>query len=431
MALNKEPSGDAVLRSRLRSAVRRERADIAALRADIASASVAFERGKNALEVALQSTPLHPNPSSQGYRGAAEEDDAALARSLQAQIVATQDGLARVEQKERSLLAEVKALSAELRETEVSGGVSTSIECVQSVGTAMQQLRAAAITARRGDDAAREFGKWREHSLPNLSVMSVEGGDSDTPMSGVIVDRVFDGIVAFTAGQDRMLHSASALTSLPSASKDHEVVSCAAELTELTDRSLLIRVASGYSSMTVEDAGGTSLRIVSLTPTLECVQRLLKPHVAGAETSDVSRASLANAREAKATGVSVAHVPDVQKPSVTPAVRSVTPPARRAVVSDLTPRLSHSSRCISDAGFARVLQAAPARYHDCDLQRLYCTDTDGISMVTLLKKVANRSPVFILVRDASGHAFGCYGSTAWRDSCKATNIFSTGLHILL
>lgn len=90
----------------------------------------------------------------------------------------------------------------------------------------------------------------------------------------------------------------------------------------------------------------------------------------------------------------------------------------------MSPRLSHSSRCISNAGFSKVLHAAPARYHDCDLQRLYCTDVDGISMLTLLKKVADRAPVFILIRDTRRHTFGCYGSAAWRDSC--TRSYGTG-----
>lgn len=425
MASEDDSPGAAAEHSRLRSALRREKADIAALQADIASAAVAFQRGKGALEVALQTPAAGPPfgaPSSPRHGAPAEEEDGALARSLQAQISATRDGLARLQLRERALLAEVNALSAAAGARGSAEGGQPAGGGARSVGAAMQRLHAAADAVRRGDAGTGEAGDWREHSLPNLSLTGVKVGEGGTPMSGVVVDRVFDGIVAFTAGRDRMVHSASTLMSVPSASKDHEIVSCAAELAKLDDEALRTRVASGYSSMTVEDATGTALRIVSLAPTLDCVRRLLQPHVAAAKGRESAWGS-------DPAGVPVIRVPELKKASSPRSLSPASPPRGSAFPSEATPRLSHSSRCISDVAFGRVLQAAPVRYHDCDLQRLYCTDTDGISMVTLLKKVAGRSPVFIVVRDTSGHAFGCYGPAAWRDSCKTARSLLPSLAI--
>jgi TLD len=246
----------------------------------------------------------------------------------------------------------------------------------------------------------------------------VEGGRRECVMSGVVVDRVFDGIVAFTSGRDRMVNGTSALTSIPSASKDYEIVSCAEAVEELGVEGVVATVASQYSAMTVEGVQGDQVRIVSVTSTLDCVRRMLEPHVAAALDAAAATTSedLFDAFARSDAAKRPADEPD-GGPRV---VRAASEPAR-AVASGsadlLTPRLSHASICMPDACFAKLISAAPVRYHESDLQRLYCTNTDGISLATLLSKVSGRSPIFIVVRDTSNRAFGCYGSTSWRNSC--------------
>lgn len=76
-----------------------------------------------------------------------------------------------------------------------------------------------------------------------------------------------------------------------------------------------------------------------------------------------------------------------------------------------TPRLSRASRILSGATeLADVMATVPLRFRFRDLQCVYSTADDGISLTTLYSRVKGTDPVVLLVRDSCGATFGAYSS---------------------
>lgn len=57
--------------------------------------------------------------------------------------------------------------------------------------------------------------------------------------------------------------------------------------------------------------------------------------------------------------------------------------------------------------------ALPARHRVSRWELCYCTQRDGISLHTLYRKAANKSPTVLIIKDAGGHIFGAYTPEAW------------------
>jgi hypothetical protein len=401
---------------RVNAELAKERAEADRLRADIASAAVSFASGTTTHASLLSESDQRSPPAGEGVPTPTEGEDSTI-RSLELQIQVARDSLAESAAAEAALAAEIALLSGQdaLRPGGSGGAAAPSVagddaqSMAQRAADVLRKAAVASSAAAAGHDAvSRDAGrvaslKWREHSLPNLALVADCAADVAT---GVVVDRVFDGIVAFTSGRDRMVNNTDALVSVPSASKDYELVSCAEELSDASDAPLLATVASQYSTLTIDDAtGARSVRLVAVSAALDCFRQLLEPHtlppLALSAQQDTDREAGAKEGEKRTRAGSVER-------------QGLVPSADGAA-----PHLSDASKAMAKAMFAPLLCSAPNRFHASDLQRLYCTDTDGVSLSTLLKKVANRSPVFLLIRDANQNVFGCYGPAAWRDSCTS------------
>lgn len=80
------------------------------------------------------------------------------------------------------------------------------------------------------------------------------------------------------------------------------------------------------------------------------------------------------------------------------------------------PRLSRPSRIVSSgAELGEVLSQAPARFRNRDLQCVYSSADDGVSLQTLYARVAGADPVVLLVRDAGGATFGAFTAVPLRE----------------
>lgn len=62
----------------------------------------------------------------------------------------------------------------------------------------------------------------------------------------------------------------------------------------------------------------------------------------------------------------------------------------------------------------RILGALPAVYAASDLRLLYSLDIHGAELSTFYQKVADWSPVLLLIKDESGYLFGAFTSEPWR-----------------
>ena len=72
---------------------------------------------------------------------------------------------------------------------------------------------------------------------------------------------------------------------------------------------------------------------------------------------------------------------------------------------------------------ARLVGALPPRLRLCSWTLLYGTKRDGISLQSLYRRGAGRSPTLLLLRDTAGGAFGAFCSEPWR---VAPRYFGTG-----
>lgn len=420
-----------------------ERAESARLRAEIATVSLSLEAGKDKLEhLLLASEARHA-----GAAGAdASSADRALARSLQLQIQATRDGVEKLRAQENELAAETARLSALLlaSQDEATGAQAgpDRAAVVAASERAVESLRKAAAVADSSGPGSgksssalsspqpgRDAGmSWREHSLPNLSLLrSTAGSGAERSISsGLVMDRVFDGIVAFTSGQSRMGGGpGSPLPALSGSGKmkdDVEVTSCVGPISRPVHPSLLADVGAEYSSLCITDGGGVQrVDLVALTPSLERARQLIDMHALKSPAACVDPKSDRGQRLASAGAPpelseesSATHATSVNAHMAGKFPAAVEPP----------PKFSHASKVLSFKQFAQLLNAAPRRFRDSDLQRLYCSDADGIALSTMLKKAMNESPVLLVLRDTGNNVFGCYAPVPWKDSSSRS--YGTG-----
>lgn len=417
----------------------RERAEAARLRSEIVAVTLSLEAGKNKLEHLLLESEAQ---RSSTRMTAGPADDTALMRSMELQIQATREGLASLSAKETTLVAEIAQLSSLLVASHSStsrldsaNGQSAEINAAVA-RRAVESLREAALAA---DSSANEppgvLGRdanvrWREHCLPNLSMLrSGSSPDGDSVLgSGVLVDRVFDGIVSFSPGYSRMVSSAGrTLMADPGLWKeDLEVSSCTGPVSHPVPRGILVAAVSEHSSLSIADISGSlRINVVAVSASIQCMKQLIDVHslklpgssqlaahvgkVSDAESSDGPRegpkdsmlSPLAKNDNDMSTAMGIVPAP-------------VEPP----------PKLSHGSKVLGVKQFSQLLNAVPKRFQDSDLQRLYCSDADGIALSTLLKKAAHASPSFLVLRDTGNHVFGCYASVPWKDSSSRS--YGTG-----
>lgn len=90
---------------------------------------------------------------------------------------------------------------------------------------------------------------------------------------------------------------------------------------------------------------------------------------------------------------------------------------RSAAQNALTrvPRMSRRSRIVSAGGaeLTDVMATVPLRFRYRDLQCVYSTADDGISLNTLYSRVKGSDPIVLLVRDSAGATFGAYTSVPY------------------
>ena len=78
------------------------------------------------------------------------------------------------------------------------------------------------------------------------------------------------------------------------------------------------------------------------------------------------------------------------------------------------PTLSAKSSVVTPAELVEVMGNVPLRYAGCAWERLFSTNVDGVSLGTFYRRMEDiERPVVMLVRDAEGACFGCYGEP-WR-----------------
>lgn len=397
----------------------KERAAAQRLRAEITSVTASLESEKREIETALHiendlmSPSVISDPSSAFFEEVADPDEATTARSLEMQLDATQKTLRETLELEKNLLRQIQSLrqrdAVDLEEHENEDSESTATRIVK-------ELESSAIASR--DSGFREHTsaiKWRERTLPNLILLSGDQERGKTPalLSGIVVERVFEGIVTFTSCLARTSHPASPSLKGKKPDEIHLRDVGQPENACATD---LARVFSEYAALDIESANYSDrVRLVALKAALLDVQHLLNSHKTETELPRGTIVENPASGEKNSSEMSplVASSDDTSSTQVGKADNNFLHEPTASL-----PSLSHSSRVMNQLNFARLLSAAPSRFHNCDLKRLYCTATDGTSLGTLYKKVAGVAPTILCVRDTNGGVFGCYAPSPWKDSSK-------------
>lgn len=418
------PDADLASLAAMHAQIAHAREETSRLRTEVALASLSLETEKNTLQqtLTLTQTPTPLSPMT------ATSDEAHILRSLSHQLAATRAGLAQLTQTESELVAERDALALQARlGSDGLAPAGPAEAAVMTEGVCRQEFVRAAEDALEGKGKGGEM--WREHALPNLGLLR-----GRNVSCGVVVDRVFDGVAAFTPGVSRTLGAGSALSTKGERECDYEIIRCGRKV-KVPQEGVVEKVVRGFKTIVVGDSGG-SVTLSAGGEAVECVQHLLETHL----PRGMEAKHLAGARDS-ANGANV-KLPKLKASVSTPSIgthflSASRPPtdeevgrrgksrgrSRRRPSRDFSkerahavPRMSHKSKVLSPELMGDLLRAAPVRYSQSALERLYCTDDDGIALGTFLLKVANRGPVFLLIRDTSGSVFGCYGSAAWRES---------------
>jgi hypothetical protein len=452
LEMNAELSDDNVpiLVENLRNVLLRERDEANLLRAEIASVAMSLEYGKNRLESMLHDEsdrlPRGGQNIGLGSCADAKENELEIARSLESQLQATLETLQTTEIEESKLLKEIASLRTIDAVFQSADDDSECDDDLESLGERfMDALRvsySSAVTATPEDRLGA--WNWRERTLPNISVIAQKSeyvhGRRDQVHSGIVVERIFDETVAFV--QSSTLLNARGDGMVKPLQKSEEYLLSLAEAPEGVAEDELLSLASEYSTLTVQDLSAAhGLRLVAISSALQSVRQLIESHQSAVLQSKTF------AVPKSLDGVNVAG--DSQKTihsdgaTVVQALSTTSLPSPEAAarflgrgsavsIVDPPPTTSHKSAILSNDQFARVLAALPARFHEHDLQRLYSTAVDGISLGTLYRRVAGFEPTLICLRDTAGHTMGCYAPTAWRGTSKSSNIFKSKLlHVQL
>lgn len=401
------------------------REETSRLRTEVTLASLSLEAEKNALQQTLTTTSATLSSPT------ATSDEVHILRSLSHQLIATRAGLAQLTQTESELVAERDALALQARlGSDGLAPAGLAETAVMSDDVCRQKFMHAAEEALEGKGNGGEM--WREHALPNLGLLR-----GSKVSCGVVVDRVFEGVAVFTPGVSRTLGAGSALSTKGERECDYEIIRCGRKVM-VPQEGLVEKFVRGFKTLLIGDSGG-SVTLSAAGEAVECVQHLLETHL----PRGMDAKNLAGTRDS-ANGVNLKVLADpppkafVSNPGVGTDSLNASRPlvdekvgrrgksrgrSRRRRFRDfskervhIAPRMSHMSKVLSPELMGDLLRAAPIRYSQSAMERLYCTDDDGIALGTFLSKVANRYPVFLLIRDTSGGVFGCYGSAAWRES---------------
>lgn len=92
------------------------------------------------------------------------------------------------------------------------------------------------------------------------------------------------------------------------------------------------------------------------------------------------------------------------------------------------PRLSQESLVIKEGELLRhVMENVPPRHQGCDLQCVYSTANDGVSLGTLYERVRNDEPIILLIRDTGGAIFGSFAAHGYQpDTSSRARYTGTG-----
>jgi hypothetical protein len=420
----------------LRAALARDRDEANLLRADIASVAMSLEHGKHQLDTMLhdESDRFSHGGRQLGHgadRAANAATDAEIARSLESQLRATLETLSSAEQEERKLLKEIaslKTLDAVFQSAEEDSDGEDDLESLVDRFTDGLTLAASSASHASAHDRLAAW-TWRERTLPSVSLVADADPDRGTPrniQSGVVAERIFEDCVVF-ARRDALAAQSNG-NAIGSPKEDDCILLSAEALLPVPESEMLV-IAPQYAALTVQDLSAAhGLRLVALSSALQSVRQFIEPHQCTSRQEGTSSASKSLQPTSKDRsdggkpvvldgGKVVKALSITALPSPEAAARFLGRGSAVGMI-DPPPTTSHKSAVLSSNQFARVLAAAPSRFHDHDLQRIYSTAVDGISLGTLYRMVKGFEPTLVCLSDTKGHAIGCLAPSAWRDTSK-------------
>ena len=108
--------------------------------------------------------------------------------------------------------------------------------------------------------------------------------------------------------------------------------------------------------------------------------------------------------EERAAAAAPAAEPEPEPPAA--ALGNTAPPKRPDPGTQPAPELSEPSGLMDEDAVRALVSEVPARYRQSRWALLYSTQRDGISMQTMLRHAAGRSPTVLVVRDMERRARG-------------------------
>jgi hypothetical protein len=421
----------------LRNVWMRERDEANLLRAEIATVAMSLEYGKHRLESMLHDEsdrlPRAGLNLSLGSDPDAKANGLEIARSLESQLQATLETLQDTEIEERRLLKEIASLRTIDAVFQSAEDDSECDDDLESLGERfMDALRVSSSSAAIATPEERLGAwNWRERTLPNISVIAQNAecvhGRRDNVHSGIVVERIFEETVAFVQNTTLSIPRGDGVV-VPLQKIEEYLLYSAEAPAGVSDDELLL-LESEYSTFTIQDLSAAhGLRIVAISSALQSVRQLIESHQSAVMQCKtfIAPGALGGTTEVDSQrpfhsdgGNVVKALSTALLPSPESAARFLGHGSAVSMV-DPPPTTSHKSAILSNDQFARVLAALPARFHEHDLQRLYSTAVDGISLRTLYRRIAGFEPTLVCLRDKAGHAMGCYAPTAWRDTSKSS-----------
>lgn len=293
----------------------------------------------------------------------------------------------------------------------------------------IQKLNALSLSAERStfrDDHARI---WRDSTLPNVALLTwkpgAQGKVPDGVSCGVVSERLFEGITAYTSTNEK------------GETDQHWYLSSCSQTAPVIEEEFQA-VKNVYSALVLEDASkrrkqthNTNMRIIAPKQALERVLQLI-----------TSAANHSTPCIISPTGSALASTTPTSTPTSTPRASDnnndgkkknekrwlktpLSPTASKRPASIKSPRIKPSRRGephLSEVSHVLskehvkflVNECIPVRFQECDLQLKYSTNNNGMSVHTLYEKVRNVSPTILAVRDNHGRVFGCYAASAWK-----------------
>ena len=372
----------------LNSRLARARSDAASLRAKTVTVSVSLNAAKDELQSLVQS-------ESGMHTSASGSDQRAMVRALSAQLDETRRSVAHAVASRDTLRSAVKLLEFQMDVRDDNTTPTTTDP--HEVGTINRVLIRKLQAEDEMNSAYREDHTriWKDAALPNVGLIQENG----TASMGVVAERLFAQVTSF----------------VPSATEASECIISQPETVRSSTEDEVDAILPHYSAMVLRDASGANaaIRVIATEIALARVLQL-----ANRSSLDYSPTSL-SLSSAAVRRIRSGLTPDSSKQSspnrILPTEGKQRPP----------PRLSDPSHVLNAEHFAFLMNdCVPPRFHDCDLQLLYSTNRDGMSVNTLYHKVKASSPTVIAVRDTNDRSYGCYAAAPWKSS--ALRYYGTG-----